>query len=212
MSFMILAKVEQAGDRPAFRNWMREGFAARFKDRIAHCTVTLAFEDNAHPAYDALVEGDGGSRPLFEALRDAFGDQGAAVTVYSVTRMVEKAPPAPRLDAVKMVACIRQRPDLSKAETRRHWDEHVPLALRIHVGASRYVRNWVEEVVLSSGFSPAGYPGIATMAFHTEADFRERLYDTPENAKVIAEDVAEFMTGTDSFLGQETLIGWGQPT
>ena len=209
MSFMILAKVEQATDRAAVRNWLREGFPAQFKDRIAHCTVTLAFEDNPDPSYDALIEGDGGSRPLFEDLRDAFRERGAAITVYSVTQMVEKAPPAPRLDAVKLVACIKQRPDLSKTETRRHWDEHVPLALRIHIGASRYVRNWVEDVVLSSGFSPVYYPGIATMSFHTAEDHRERQYDKPENVKVILDDVAEFMTGTDGFLGQETLIGWG---
>ena len=208
MSFMILAKVESPADRPAFRSWMREVFPARYKDRIDRCTVTLALETDGSADYDALIEGEGGSRPLFEDLRDALLERGAVMTAYSVTPMVEKAPPTPRLDAVKMVACIRQRPDVSKVETRRHWDEHVPLALRIHVGASRYVRNWVEDVIVSSAFSPGFYPGIATLSFHTDDDYLNGRFDKPENEQVIMDDVAEFMDGVDMFLGQETVIGW----
>ena len=208
MSFVILAKSETQARRPSFRGWIRDHFPERFKDRIKGCTVTIALDSEPDAVYDVVIEGDGGSRALFEEIRDTFMDQGAVMTAYSVARMVEKTPPAARLDQVKLVACLGGDPAVSRIETRRHWNEHVPLALRIHIGASRYLRNWVEGLILTSEFSPRLYVGIAMMSFHTVEDYKERLFDIPENVKVIRDDMAEFSELRDNFLGQETLIGW----
>lgn len=208
MTFMILAKAATPALRAPFHTWMDQEFPARYEGRIAGCTVTLASPSAHEAAYDTLVEGDAASPALLAELREAFTRQGAEMSVYAVRRMVEKAPPAPRRDAVKFVACIRPRPDLSPDEIRRRWNAHVPLALRIHIGVSRYVRNWVDDLILSSSPAPIPYCGIATMAFHTEDDYRDRLYDRPENEQVILNDVATFMAGVDSFLGRESVVVW----
>ena len=207
MSILIVAKVATPASEGPFRTWMQEEFAAEFGKHLASLTVTLAICD-AKGAYDALVEGDCDSTAVLERLRERLTQHGAVMTCYAVERLVEKTPPTPHADAVKMVACIQQLPDLPLFEVRRRWDAHVPLALRIHIGAARYVRNWVNELLLTSAPSPPHYCGIATMSFRTTEDLQDRQYDRPQNQQVILDDVARFMARADSFVGQETTIGW----
>ena len=85
------------------------------------------------------------------------------------------------------------RSELTPAEQRRHWDEHVPLANRIHVGCTRYVRNWVEAPTANHGAAAPPYQGIAMQHFLTEQDLRERSFDSPTSVQVIKDDVAEFI-------------------
>ena len=112
---------------------------------------------------------------------------------YAVTELVGKDVGPPRswpTAGIKWIVPWIGRSDVPPAERRRHWDEHVELANRVHVGVSRYVRNWVDSP-LSAGAPP--YQGIAMQHFPSEADARERLFDSPASVRLITGDVAKFI-------------------
>jgi EthD domain len=116
--------------------------------------------------------------------------------VYRVTELVEKdVGPARRWPTAgpKLIVPWIGRRELTPAEQRRHWDEHVPLANRIHVGCTRYVRNWVEASAPNLAATTPPYQGIAIQHFLTEQDLRERSFDSPASVQVIQDDVAEFI-------------------
>lgn len=101
---------------------------------------------------------------------------------------------------VKLIFLCRRRRTLSHAEyVRRVLEGHVPLALRHHPTMRGYVVNDVEAV-------PEGLPAIDTVAelwFDDLADYRERLYDSPEGRAVVERDVAAFMGGADAYCTTE---------
>lgn len=115
---------------------------------------------------------------------------------FMVEELVEKDAGPPRgwpTPGIKMIVPWTGRADVPPADQRRHWDEHVPLANRIHVGVSRYVRNWIERSAASAHAAAPAWQGIAMQSFASEADLRERLFDTPASVQVILDDVAEFI-------------------
>src|SRR5439155_17365058 len=86
---------------------------------------------------------------------------------------------------VKLVFLCRRRPDI----THERYAElllrgHVPLALRHHPTLRRYVVNIVED---TRGPAPP-LDSIGELWFDTLADYRERLYDSPAGAGIIARD------------------------
>jgi uncharacterized protein (TIGR02118 family) len=112
---------------------------------------------------------------------------------YRVEELVEKdTGPAAGwpVAGVRLLVPWTRRRDVSPSECRRHWDEHVVLANRIHVGVTRYVRNWVEAV---DGDDAPAYQGIASQHYPSERDLRERAFDAPASVQVINDDVAEFI-------------------
>jgi uncharacterized protein (TIGR02118 family) len=101
---------------------------------------------------------------------------------------------------VKLVFLCRRRPDLShEAYVERLLDGHVPLALRHHPTLRRYVVNVVEG---TRGPAPA-LDSIGELWFDSLADYRERLYDSPDGARAIARDVAGFLGGADAYATVE---------
>lgn len=120
----------------------------------------------------------------------------SARAVYRVTELVEKdeGPGAGwPVAGVRMIVPWIGRSDVGPVEQRRHWDEHVPLANRIHVGVTRYVRNWVEGTVGDDARSAPPYRGIASQHYPSERDLRERSFDSPASVQVIVDDVADFI-------------------
>src|SRR2546422_6367956 len=88
---------------------------------------------------------------------------------------------------VKLVILCRWRPDI----THDRYAElllrgHVSLALRHHPALRRYVVNIVED---TRGPAPP-LDSIGELWFDTLADYRERLYDSPAGARIIARDVS----------------------
>jgi uncharacterized protein (TIGR02118 family) len=74
---------------------------------------------------------------------------------------------------VKLIFCLRRRPDLSAAEFHRYWrDEHGPLVMR-HAGAlgiRRYVQlhtvaGPVNAMLAASRGGPEAYDGVAELWF-----------------------------------------------
>ncbi len=157
-------------------------------------TVNIVVPGDPPPPWDAVVElwphPDAIATPAITGLLEAHGCQMAA---YLVTEMIEKdTGPAKGwpTGGVKMLVPWIGRSDVPPTDQRRHWDEHVPLANRIHIGVSRYIRNWVDSAV---SIDAPRYQGIAMQYFLTEADLHERLFDSPASVQVIVDDVADFI-------------------
>ncbi|HEX6310843.1 MAG TPA: EthD domain-containing protein [Acidimicrobiia bacterium] len=92
---------------------------------------------------------------------------------------------------VARVSFVRRAPGSSREEFARHWsEEHAPLARRHHPGICRYVQHVVADA-LTPGAPEVD--GIAELGFASLADFRERMYDSPEGQQVIATDVRRFL-------------------
>ncbi len=101
---------------------------------------------------------------------------------------------------VKLVFLCRRRADITHADyARLLLDGHVPLALKHHPTMRQYIVNIVEAV-------PAGAPeldSIGALYFDDLAEFRERLYDSPAGARIIARDVQGFMGGAHAYATTE---------
>ena len=104
---------------------------------------------------------------------------------------------------VKLVFLCRRRPDISHQQyAALLLDGHVPLALRHHPRMRRYVVNLVEH---AGGDAPP-LDSIGALWFDSLADYRERLYDSPEGARLIARDVARFLGGADAYVTAERVV------
>src|SRR2546427_8553861 len=101
---------------------------------------------------------------------------------------------------VKLVFLCRRRPDLTHERyVARLLEGHVPLALRHHPTLRRYVVNIVEG---TRGPAPP-LDSIGELWFDTLADYRERLYDSPEGERAVARDVAGFLGDADAYATVE---------
>jgi uncharacterized protein (TIGR02118 family) len=101
---------------------------------------------------------------------------------------------------VKLVVLCRRRPDI----THERYVElllggHVPLAVKHHPTLRRYVVNVVEG---TRGPAPP-LDSIGELWFDSLADYRERLFDSPDGERVIARDVAGFMGGAQAYVTSE---------
>lgn len=98
---------------------------------------------------------------------------------------------------ITMLFLCRRRPDIGHERyVELVLRGHVPLALRHHPTMRGYVVNPVLR-------SPDGWPeldSVAELSFDSLADYRERLYDSPEGERVIQRDVAGFMGGADAHV------------
>jgi uncharacterized protein (TIGR02118 family) len=101
---------------------------------------------------------------------------------------------------VKLVFLCRRRFDVSHERyVELLLEGHVPLALRHHPTLRRYVVNVVEA---TRGPAPP-LDSIGELWFDSLADWRERLYDSPEGERAIAHDVAGFLGGADAYVTTE---------
>jgi uncharacterized protein (TIGR02118 family) len=101
---------------------------------------------------------------------------------------------------VKLLFFCRRRPALShNAYAARLLDGHVPLALRHHPTMRRYTVNVVEHV--PAGAEPLD--SIGELGFDTLADFRDRLYDSPDGRAAVERDVAGFIGSAHGYAVTE---------
>ncbi len=101
---------------------------------------------------------------------------------------------------VKLIFLCRRRPDITHDEyVRRLLEGHVPLALRHHPTMRGYVVNVVEST--GAGLEPID--SIGELTFDSLADYRERLYDSPQGGAIIARDVAGFLASADAYVTAE---------
>jgi EthD domain len=126
---------------------------------------------------------------------------------YRVTEIVEKDKAAlkagQRTPGLKAISLVLWQPGLSIDDGRNGWQVHATLALRTHVGMSKYVRNLVEET-LSAG-APA-YTGIGELHFASTEDMRYRLMPTPHSLEIIAFDTARWLGPTGNHYCSEWVL------
>lgn len=204
-------------DRAEFQNWfVREHAPAMLGaiERLTHYVVNVndvtpkmatAPLDSAPVPYDVLtelwIEEEGGSETevelynaLVNPLTQALDARSAKHHSYLVSEAIVKDQQSfavgQRAPGVNLVSAITWAKDKTDETGRQGWRKHGPLAHRVHIGMTRYVQNYVEL-----GLTPGapGYNGVAMLYFPTLADLEQRLYDTAQNAEVIAADVKSFV-------------------
>lgn len=130
-------------------------------------------------------------------------DQGASLAhvpgclaTYRVTELVEKceAPMPDDVPRARLFSFIRPLGGMSRGEFRRHWDEHVPIALRVHAACTQYVRHWVETCLIPE---TGGYRvwGVGMISMRDRQDRTQRLFDSAEGRAEVMADTAEFVGG-----------------
>lgn len=181
-------------------NWHQQEAASSLLPRLCRllpdgCRISQALESPA-TEFDLLLEHYSDSPRVLDELYRQFADQ-AILTSYLVEEYVEKDEPGLSAGTGalgrKLISGWFPRSDVSMEQARRHWNEHVPLANRIHIGCRRYVRNWVRSLARASGDFPPLYAGFAFQYYATEEDLAERMFDKPESATLIQRDVEEFI-------------------
>jgi len=103
---------------------------------------------------------------------------------------------------VKLIFLCHRRPDVSHARyAELLLQGHVPIALRHHPTLRRYTVNIVER----GPDNEAALDSIGELSFDSLADYRERLYDSPEGQRIVAADVAGFMGGAHAYAAREVV-------
>jgi hypothetical protein len=116
---------------------------------------------------------------------------------------------------IKLVYCIRRRPDVSAEDFHRYWlKEHGPKVRSVAttIGAARYVQSHTALPAMNATFRQSrglaeGYDGITEIWFPDEAAMTQSL-GTPEGlaaAKMLLDDEATFIDFATSsiFMTQE---------
>jgi EthD domain len=152
---------------------------------------------------DRLYDSPAIGRSIEEALKPRVGE----AFTYRVSENVEKdAHPAlhgERSPGVKMMPLAGWKPGLTDREGRLAWEVHGPLALRTHIGFSRYVRNVVEETLTAGA---PDYRGIGELQFLTMDDAVHRFFPSPAAARIIEFDTARWLVIHDgAFYGEYIL-------
>ena len=150
------------------------------------------------PAFDVLIELTARAE-TFSAVIDtamaAVRSFAEAVHAWQVTRLparTEREPPEPGTGSpgIKYVVLCTFHPDLPDSAVRRSWDHHVPLALRIHEGAARYVRSWI-DASLTANAPP--FQGITELCFPTREDMEQRWFGSDDRRAEIIQDIGHFL-------------------
>ncbi|WP_270938238.1 EthD domain-containing protein [Falsiroseomonas oryzae] len=149
------------------------------------------------PAFDAVLDlwGD----PV--VLDDALGWVGAAAgdPLHASARVIETvekdALPRPAgqvAPGVKFLSLMTFHDDLPPAVAQRLWAHHAGLALRVHVGMARYVRDWVAELAPPALPVPR-FQGIAELHFPSVEAMTAHWFDSEAGRAAIVHDVGHFL-------------------
>ncbi len=219
MKFISLISRGPRQDRAGFQQWfLRDHAPAVLKQaaQLQHYIVNVndvtpnmgvAPLDSAPVPYDVVtemwIEPTGASQTAAElyqatagsaAVQEHLRTQSASCHAYLIDEVVQKDQQqftvGGRAPGVNLVSAITFGEGKSVEQGRQGWRNHGPLACRVHVGMTRYVRNLVDQPLTPGA---PGYNGVAMLYFPTQQDLEQRLYDTPANAEVIGADVASFV-------------------
>lgn len=162
------------------------------------------------PPYDALIEVGGPAEALAgaaAAIKWQFGARTDRLDMYRTRPMparVDRVRVAgQRSPGVKYIVLCRFHDDMPASAVLRSWAHHVPLALRVHVGADIYIRHWVEET-LTPG-SPM-VEGVTELHFPTLEDMRSRWFIDEDGRRQIIQDIGHFLaSGTRCYTSEHVL-------
>jgi hypothetical protein len=158
------------------------------------------------PEYDAVLD-LWGSEAALDAALAGLAPRVAALRHVSVrvAETVEKDDlprPQGRAAGVKFLSLMVFKDDLPEAVARRLWAHHAGLALRVHVGMARYVRDWVV------GSAP-GFHGIAELHFPSNEAMTTRWFDSDAGRDAIIHDVGHFLARATRLYTTEHVLRAG---
>jgi hypothetical protein len=166
--------------------------------------INEADDSQATPRWDVVVELWADDEATLQAvpLADLVPPGHAtAVRVDELPGKDELHDAARSSGAVKLIVAWTRLHGVTREEARRLWDEHVPLANRIHVGVVRYQRHWMHETPLWG--PPLVYTGVAMQVFPEARAMQERMFDGPDGAAAIQADASQFVGTFDTLVTRE---------
>lgn len=193
----------RGNDRAAFRGHLLAEVAPallRAAPGLDAASLDLVDATPAAPPWQRAGEPAAPDQPAFDAVFDlwgsdaALGDAARALAplgpvAVRVAETVEKdalARPPGRAPGVKFLSLMTFHADLPEAAARRIWAHHAPLALRVHAGMARYVRDWVIG-------DPPGFHGIAELHFPSAEAMLTQWFDSDAGRAAITQDVGHFL-------------------
>lgn len=149
------------------------------------------------PDFDAVLDLWGEAAVLDQALALLAGHTGGlAQASVRVAETVEKDElprhATGRAPGVKFLSLMTFQDDLPAAVARRLWAHHARLALQVHVGMARYVRDWVEQSAPEALPVPR-FQGIAELHFPSVEAMTTRWFDSEAGRAAIVHDVGHFL-------------------
>jgi hypothetical protein len=215
--------------RAAFRREVHEGWAPPLLappgvDHLAVCLVDATPETPPWqrpgepppaadaPAFDAVVDVQGGTAgAVVEALDQRARSAGVSGLALEVDEHLEKDAeprvPGRATGGVKFLSLLEFHPDLGEAARRRTWAHHAPLALAVHVGMTRYVRD-VVTAARHIGVA-ATHPrvhGVAELHFPDVATMTTRWFDSDTGRAAIVQDVGHFLLRATRLYATEHVL------
>lgn len=201
MKMVAFVQAPAGGDSTAFKTWYLDSFAPSLLasvPNIAGLTVNVIRQSEAlydgagaPPIADIYAEfwAAAGGRLTADAIRPTGGTQ----QVFEVDEHVEKAELDRRpgiMEGIRLLSPLYPVDGATREQSVGYWDQHVPLALRVHIGMNRYVRDIV-RAVLSEEPSPVF--GVASLHFPSDDAIRDRFFDSPDSIPEHAADLARFV-------------------
>jgi hypothetical protein len=208
--YLYLLRARHAEEAQTFKSWCLDRLGSLHlpsDGSISRLVVNIAepepeelelYSDSKdpRPPYDVVLQLSCRADFAQEAQRLARWEDRALCHPYRVTRTVIRdagrvADGRPS-NGIKMIHPLHFHADMPDSAVRRSWANHARLAVKVHVGASRYCQNWIEDHL--DGDAP-GYRGLSELHFASRKELIEGYFDSPRGREEIAQDIAHFIVG-----------------
>jgi hypothetical protein len=155
------------------------------------------------PEFDAVLDLWGSEDALAAALSAVDTPPAASVRVIETVEKDELPRPPGQAPGVKFLSLMEFHADLPVAVARRLWAHHAALALDVHVGMARYVRDWV------AAETPAAFHGIAELHFPSVEAMTTRWFRDAAGRAAITHDVGHFLARATRLYTTEHVLKAG---
>ncbi len=108
-----------------------------------------------------------------------------------------------RSPGIKYMGRLMFHADLPDSAVMRSWNLHVGLALRVHAGASKYVRNFVTA---RQGENIPPTRAITELHFRSREDMLTRFFDGEHGKQEVLHDLAHFVAEGHRFYCSEYVL------
>jgi hypothetical protein len=163
------------------------------------------------PFYDLVVQlwldGTDSFRRLETGAMSELAERAALLHAYRVTEAViwdrQEVTPGTQTPGISFMGRLQFHDDMPDSAARRSWTLHTALARKVHVAATRYIQNWIEEP-FGADTPPAR--GIPELHFATEQDLLERFFDSPRGREEVLQDTAHFIQDGPRLYTREFIV------
>jgi len=216
------ARAEAAAFRAGMLRDLAPGLLAATPG-LAALSVDLVDATPAVPPWQRPGEQPAPAAPDFDAVFDLWGEApaladaiawldertaGLARASARVAEAVEKdalVRPPGRAAGVKFLSLMTFKADLPEPVAQRLWAHHARLALRVHVGMDRYVRDWVTSLTPQALPVPR-FHGIAELHFPSVEAMATRWFDSAAGRDAIVHDVGHFLDRATRLYATEHVL------